>query len=83
MIDPLDSTKATMSTIRSIVSFIPPFNTLGNLAAIDCYATIYGQKLYQKTYQDQLKVNQLCGDVLSDNKPLNIDKLFRTDSNDS
>ena len=45
---------------------------LGNLSAINCFATIYGQNPYEKTYQDQLDVDHL----VVDDKPLNLDKFF-------
>eukprot|EP00347_Sterkiella_histriomuscorum_P003164 403365347 len=67
---------------KSYFSFQDYNKKFSNLAAIDCFATIYGQSYYQKTYQDQLHVEQLVGDVFHDEKPLNIDKLFLShDSN--
>ena len=43
-----------------------------NLAAINCFATIYGANPYEKTYQDRLDVSNL----VDDEKPLNLDKFF-------
>ena len=53
----------------------------GNLAALDCFATIHGVNPYQKTYQDNLDVPYLVNDF--DDKPFNIDKLFREASSTS
>lgn len=55
------------------------FFCIGNLAAIDCFATIYGQTAYQKTYQDKLEVEKL----VNDDRPLNIHKLFTSEDSPS
>ena len=51
---------------------------VGNLAAIDGIATLFGtSNTYQKTYQDRLKVNQLVDDDILDCNP-HLDKLFQS-----
>ena len=57
--------------------------SIANLAAIDCFATIHGMNQYQKTYQDNLDVPHLVEDFFQDDRPFNIDKLFREASSTS
>lgn len=80
--DHTSSTTTTLNLTRNTVRF-QHFKDLGNLAAIDCFATIQSTNTYQKTYQDSLKVDQLVGDgdLFFDDRPLNIDRLFKTQEN--
>ncbi len=56
---------------------------LGNLAAIDVFATLgdVDATEYQKTYQDNLDVQRLVGeDIFNGAKPLKLDRLFDSEA---
>ncbi len=75
---------ATQNSAKSSVSLCYFINWIGNLAAIDGFASLYDLDAasYQKTYQDELDVNHLVNDdIFNGDKPLNLDKLFDTSEN--